>query len=503
MANYVRWEQSGINSNVKPPINRGKGYVAKSATPYKQLLELDLPADFSGKEALLATQKGMEACYSGADQLPGILSGIGRGMTLKDNASYAGLMDLFKTTNQAIGKSSLAASIYQQRGFAPTDSEIQTLLASGVSGFNNGYGPAYGYGPGGEQLALERGNALLGALGDMWSGLKGMGMNLINTGACIGNSVFTNFNSATNMALSVCAETGWGFASGFAGFVGDTIGGIGAMGATFVGRPDVAYSITKMFDFRSQVDDLAQAFGVNTNSDVYTMSRVVGQVTANVGVHLIPGVGQAGYVLDAALYGIQGYAQGYRNTIDNRLKQNGVSEDVYKSKYTFPDTMAATKYIKEEDYNSAITNGVCHSAINFTTTILTGGIMGSGARSGVKAFGSLVLHSAGAALHQQADVNAGNRDNHNWGAVAGAGVLAAGGAYLSSSGAVDNIWNKVANTSAGKKLGEVVSKTIGAKGTVLVHSLVNKIVEDSYGGSHSFTVEEVYNHLDDDDDDDN
>ena len=129
MANYVRWEQSGINSNVKPPINRGKGYVAKSATPYKQLLELDLPADFSGKDALLATQKGMEACYSGADQLPGILSGIGRGMTLKDNASYAGLMDLFKTTNQAIGRSSMAASIYQQRGFVPTDDEIQTCLA--------------------------------------------------------------------------------------------------------------------------------------------------------------------------------------------------------------------------------------------------------------------------------------------------------------------------------------------------------------------------------------
>lgn len=502
MLKNVKWEQSGINSNVKPPIGDGKGFVAPSATPYRQILELDLPEDFSGKDALVATQKGMDACYSGANELPGILSGIGRGMTLKDNASYAGLMKLFDATNQTIGRSSLAASIYQQRGFVPTENDINQILVYAAGG--------------GEGLPPVGGTGELDPL--LLATLSGGGNP---TGAYIspyydydwtqaGAIPFLNEKpdwGAIGQGLVTGAKAiGWGlvsgsagFLSGFAGFVGDTLGGIGAMGATKANRPDIAYSITKMFDFRSQVDDLAQAFGVNTNSDLYTMSRVAGQVVANVGVHLIPVVGKAGFVLDAALYGVQGYAQGYRNTIDNRLKQNGVSEDVYKSKYTWPDTMAATKYIKKEDYNNAFQNGVGHSAINFTTTIVTGGIMGSGATVGAKAFSSAILHTAGAGLHQVADVNAGNRDDYNPIAAAGAGALAAEGAYLSASGAVDNIWNKVANTSAGKKLGEVVNKTIGTKGVELVHNLVNKLVEDSYGGSHSFTVEEVYNHLDDDD----
>ncbi len=380
MANYVRWEQSGINSNVKPPINRGKGYVAKSATPYKQLLELDLPADFSGKEALLATQKGMEACYSGADQIPGILSGIGRGMTLKDNASYAGLMDLFKTTNQAIGRANLEGSFLLQRGYKPTEEEIRQMVEDGLAFEAFAGGPAITT-PTGEFIPFEQ---------------------QPNNLDIIGSALYSGINTSMEVIGEAGAEVVFGFASGLFGFAGDTIGGLLTGIASATGHYEAAYKISKWTDWGGMVDTFASDWGVNTNSTLYSISKTGGQIAANAAVLAIPGVGAHALVANTVMYASQSYNQNYRGTIDDYMAKQGVKVAALP---TNKEMKYITSQISEDLGKKARFNAGLHAAITAGTTIVTGKTLGNkGTTLDHKIKYNIGTHAVGSTLHQLVDM---------------------------------------------------------------------------------------------------
>lgn len=341
MANYVKWEQSGINSNVKPPINRGRDYVAKSATPYKQLLELDLPSDFSGKEAVLATQKGMEACYSGANDLPGILSDIGRGMTLKDSASYAKLAKMFDATNRDFTRANVAASLFQYSGEKPTKTLIDQILSNPAAFSASMYGPEYGVTPEGEKLAQERWNGLIGTIGDLRTGAKELGSSLLWGGATIAS----------------------GFVSGALGFVGDNLGGAGAFLLNAVGCNKAAESCVNFFDWSTQWDNAMKGFGINTEGGLYKTSKFVGNTATGLAINgalnmAFPG---SSAIIGAAYgpinNGLQTYCTQYRSTLRDLKKADGT--------------------LSSQDYQNASLNALGHGLISVGSAALTGKVMGS------------------------------------------------------------------------------------------------------------------------------
>ena len=161
------WIQSKISSIVNPNFHRGAQKVSKSFSTYRTLSSIQFPADFTGKEAVAATLEGLEACYYGAEALPRLLSSIGTGMSIQDRRSFADLLRFFKTIQQKFKEPEVEATMLEDQEYWPSAQQILS------AGYTRAWGPSWGYGPGGEELAKERGQWLSDRFSDIGAKFSG------------------------------------------------------------------------------------------------------------------------------------------------------------------------------------------------------------------------------------------------------------------------------------------------------------------------------------------
>ncbi len=481
----VKWEQSGIRSNVSPKFNDAAKIVARGSTPYKTINDLNtkLPAEFSGSVAITSTLNGLDACHSGAEALPGLMNDIANGMTIGDNKSYADLFSKFQAAQQGFAKAKFGADFFDTYKYSPTEQEIEKMIAAGVDPNMVGDGTAI------TTPYPER-------------------------PAPLSNNVWDQFCTGAKTA-------GLGLASGFFGFFGDTIGGAGAMVLNACGKHELAYRWTKDWDWGGAIDAYASDHGVDTDSLLYTGAKVTGQLGANGLVLAIPGVGQAETLVCATMYSCQSYSQNYRGSIEDYLAQNNIQAP--RSGRPTYQLNEAVKHITPEMYDKATINAGGHAVVTFSTTLLTGGILHAKTASslGDKVLGNTLVHGAGSLAHQVFDVGLGRTDKFNMGDVALAAGLAGFTTYAAKPesataasrdtamrGSGTNVLNDLKDSPAAKSVGEFTSKVANSapvnavKGIMAAASkthvgnitgkIVKQYINDATGGSHSFTLPLVH-----------
>lgn len=480
------WKQSEIDKKVNPKLNKGAGTVSKSFSPYKILSTLELPEDFTGKEAVASTLKSLETCYNGATALPGMLSGIGRGMALGDMASYADLQEKFLTTQRSLTETKVGATVFQGTGYKPTAEEIQRILTKGVGGSGDG-----GNSPTDEEIQKMLANYM--PTGEEWHAATEYAQDPF-AGYTIGpaNDSITSTKSSFWEGVKTA---GFGFASGVASFVGDAIGGVATSACVLTGNYEAAYKVSSFFDFGGKVDSWARFYGVNTDSTLYTGAKVAGQIAANVAVTAavatatggaslsvsLPVVGSVGVstLVNAGIYGNQAISKNMRDSI-NEIGANN-----------------ATK----ADYTKAGWGAMIHGATNSVTTVLTDKVgavekifTNGKASTYIKTAANGVLHGAGNLVHQAVDVATGRKDSVDAGEVIRSAATAATATMtLSQIGSASEDIQKTAKQvyNTAKK---IVNPNIVKVAAVVVKGVGNaakNVVEDATGGSHSYTIDLV------------
>lgn len=474
----VKWEQSGIRSNVSPKFNDAAKIVARGSTPYKTINDLytKLPAEFSGSVAITSTLNGLDACHSGAEALPGLMKDIANGMTIGDNKSYVDLFSKFQAAQQGFAKAKFGADFFDTHEYSPTEQEIEKMIAAGID-----------------------------------PNMVGDGTVITTPDAPISPAPVSDngWDQFCTGALTVVC----GFGSGFFGFFGDTIGGAGAMALNACGKHELAYRWIDACDLGGEIDAWASWHGVDTDSLLYTGAKVTGQLGANGLVLLIPGAAESAVAVNATMYSCQSYKQNYRGSIEDYLAQNNIHAPTPGDMYELDE---AVKHITPEMYDKATINAAGHAAITFTTTMLSGGILEAGTNStlGDKVLGNTLVHGAGNLGHQALDVWSGRTDKINKLDVALAAGLAGVATYAAKPesataasrdtamrGSVTNVLNDLKDSPAAKSVGEFTSKVANSvpvnavKGIMAAASKTyvgQKILEDATGGSNAFTLPLVH-----------
>ena len=318
------WIQSKISSIVNPNFHRGANKVAKTFTPYQTLNSIEFPAEFSGKEAVTATLKGLDACHSGAEALPGLLTGIGHGMSLQDSRSFADLLSLFKTTQDNLTETDWGAILFQNTGYKATPEEIQTILAN------------------------ERGDLITAAKETgawIWDKAKNFGAGFFSGAIQYGQETFTGAKEAGAWIWDKAKKFGAGFFSGAIQYGQETFTGAAsaiAFGFSYVtcfigtgGDLDETYTLaTKAaaitntwasgFELDKKWDLFMESKGIDTNSLSYRAGKVTGNVVTSAVVSAaVPG-GAAYSIITA---GTTTYGATLKDNIASHGGYNNMTDD--------------------------------------------------------------------------------------------------------------------------------------------------------------------------------
>lgn len=239
----IEWLSDIIQARVYPHFEDAKKTVCSTSTAYKELNNLDLPKDFTGKEVVNLSITAMESSYSAADKIKGFCEWVGSNFTEGDSESFKKVLSDFETTETGLIKSRIGAVVYQQTGKMPTDQEIDSIITNQT---DSPYIPTHGMTA--EELAafMEKNNNINNARSQVVDYVGGAAKWFLKTGATV---------SA-------------GFVSGFVGFFGDTIGGVATFGASILETVCPQYC-TGLTEGTSNFWDLGRTLGPNDGSMWY------------------------------------------------------------------------------------------------------------------------------------------------------------------------------------------------------------------------------------------
>ena len=440
--------------------------LGSGSSAYSTLASIEFPERFPGKNSVSTVLHSMIVCSDSASDLSHILTCVGKGMTIADNASYKSLLRRFETTQQSLREIRTAAVLYKQSGEYPTHDKIDQFLTSNLS--YDGYGNGWGYTPEGKITAAE------------------------------------NFNDFSNFIPELLSGA-W---SGAKVFVGDTIGGAAAA-FLFPKDHKMQREILEKTNYGLSVDTSAKSSGYNPNSIMYSLGKEFGQIgsgvtmsnlisKAFVAAHLIsPGAKdkfKRGAVMTSAfafVYASQSFASSFRN-IDNYLTNNN-------------------KILNENQILKRASNYAgYHALTTFTTTVLTGASFG--AYSKMKIFGKNVgipevdtigklsiapiLHGSADVGHQIIDFHAGVLDDIDFKKSLAAGVMSVVATGASVAGDTKGLGSEFTSPTTPKSvlLQEATKSESSATirtsivNTLMDNPVTNNVIDDATGGSHSYTL---------------
>lgn len=351
----MKWEQSNIDSRVNPKFRAGGEKVSKSksSSAYTLVSNIEFPERFTGVEAFNSTIKALDLCATAAYALPGMLSCIGRGMSIKDNASYAKLLARFDSVHQEFKKNKEKALKYQKCKYNPKDTErLQWLL---THQHNNGYGYGWGYL---DEEARKNANIDFDKLKYTYSqAMKTGGKFLLDAwkapsafvGGCIDGGLSYFEDLATGAAGTL------GYAWGFWGAIKDqTPFNTDWNAANLAGAKTAAKWASNTSNVCSLSDKyeafLKNKMGINTDGVMYNAGRIVGNVATSTAVMtILPG----GAAAPVALSGVTSYGV----TLAKNVKANG-----------------GYKNMSDEEIIAANKHATKNAIISGTTALLTAGV---------------------------------------------------------------------------------------------------------------------------------
>ena len=351
----MKWEQSNIDSRVNPKFRAGGEKVSKSksSSAYTLVSSIEFPERFTGVEAFNSTIKALDLCATAAYALPGMLSCIGSGMSIKDNASYAKLLARFDSVHQEFKKNKEKALKYQKYKYNPEDTErLEWLL---THQHNNGYGYGWGYL---DEEARKNANIDLDKLKYTYSQAMKTGAKFLldawkAPSAFVGGFIAGGLSYFEDLATGVAGTVG--YAAGFLGAIRDQKPfNTDWNAAKLAGAKTAAVWASNTSNVCSVSDKfealLKNKAGINTDGFMFNAGRIAGNVVVSSAVMtVLPG----GVAAPIALSGVTSYGV----TLAKNVKANGGYKNMSDE-----EILAANKHAT----NNAIISG--------TTALATAGV---------------------------------------------------------------------------------------------------------------------------------